>query len=170
MENKLEVHEMKVGMGVLYNLLEQYIKGPHTSMVSIDDIEVLNKALDYINQLEKENETLRVAINIQKDLADKYRAKLYQPCTMKSATSNDIKKVTKTQIDEILKHSSITAEKFGNKTTILKATLPNGFVIIESSSCVDPNNFDMSMGEQICMERLENKLWELEGYKLQDRC
>lgn len=171
MESKLEIHETKVGLGVLYNLLEQHIKGPHTSMVSIDDIEVLNKALDYINQLEKENETLRVAITIQKDLADKYKKQLYKPCEMRNAEdSKPSCTVTKEQIDNILKNSSIAAEKYGNKTTIVKATLPNGFVIIESSSCVDPNNFDMAIGEQICMERIENKIWELEGYKLQDRC
>lgn len=49
------------------------------------------------------------------------------------------------------------------------ATLPNGFVIVESSSCIDPTNFDMSVGEQICMEKLENKIWELEGYGLQSK-
>lgn len=49
------------------------------------------------------------------------------------------------------------------------ATLPNGFVIVESSSCVDPANFDMKVGEEICMDRLVNKIWELEGYKLQSK-
>ena len=57
--------------------------------------------------------------------------------------------------------------KMGEKTTVVMATLQNGFVIVESSSCVDPANFDMKMGESICMERIENKIWELLGFKLQ---
>lgn len=78
-------------------------------------------------------------------------------------------KITKTDIDFILANTLIKVEKYGDKTTILKATLPNGFVIVESSSCVDAENFDMAIGEQICMEKLENKIWELEGYKLQSQ-
>lgn len=78
-----------------------------------------------------------------------------------------INRVNKKDIDNILKDTLIKVEKYGDKTTVLKATLPNGFVIIESSSCVDPANFDMKMGEEICMDKLVNKIWELEGYKLQ---
>ena len=79
---------------------------------------------------------------------------------------NDL--VKKEDIDSILSQTLISVEKYGDKTTILKATLPNGFVVVESSSCVDPKNFNMSIGEQICMKKLEDKIWELEGYKLQN--
>lgn len=75
--------------------------------------------------------------------------------------------VTKEDVDSILANTFIKTEKFGDKTTIVKATLPNGFVIIADSSCVDPNNFDMSIGEQECMKKIEDKIWELEGYRLQ---
>lgn len=77
--------------------------------------------------------------------------------------------ITQENIDNILKDTQIKVEKYGDKTTVLMATLPNGFVIVESSSCVDPSNFDMKVGESICMERLTNKIWELEGYKLQSK-
>lgn len=76
-------------------------------------------------------------------------------------------KITKEVIDNILKDTLIKVEKYGDKTTILMATLPNGFVIIKSSSCVDPKNFDMAVGEQICMQQLEDEIWNLEGYRLQ---
>ncbi len=78
-------------------------------------------------------------------------------------------KITKEDIDLILANTFIKVEKYGDKTTVLMATLPNGFVIVESSSCVDPTNFDMKIGEQICMQKLEDKIWELEGYKLQSK-
>lgn len=76
-------------------------------------------------------------------------------------------KVTKQDIDQILAKTFVKVEKYGDKTTVLMATLPNDFVIVESSSCVDPANFDMSIGEQICMDKLVDKIWELEGYRLQ---
>lgn len=80
---------------------------------------------------------------------------------------NDKRSVTKEDVDNILANTFIKAERYGDKTTIVKATLPNGFVIIADSSCVDPNNFDMSIGEQECMKKIEDKIWELEGYRLQ---
>jgi hypothetical protein len=76
-------------------------------------------------------------------------------------------KITRKDIDLILSNTFISVEKYGDKTTVLKATLPNGYVIVESSSCVDPANFDMRIGEQICMDKLVDKIWALEGYKLQ---
>ena len=48
-------------------------------------------------------------------------------------------------------------------------TLKNGFVIVESSSCVSPENYDADIGKEICRERALNKIWELEGYKLQSK-
>lgn len=81
--------------------------------------------------------------------------------------SKNKRSVTKEDIDNILARTFIKTEKYGDKTTIVKATLPNGFVIIADSSCVDPNNFDMSIGEQECMKKIEDKIWELEGYRLQ---
>jgi hypothetical protein len=75
--------------------------------------------------------------------------------------------VTKEQIDSLILNSVIETETWGGKTTIVKCVLPNGFIIIESSSCVDPANYDEKMGYEICLNRIENKLWELEGYCLQ---
>ena len=81
--------------------------------------------------------------------------------------SENKRSVTKEDIDNILANTFIKAERYGDKTTIVKATLPNGFVIVADSSCVDHNNFDMSIGEQECMKKIEDKIWELEGYRLQ---
>lgn len=62
--------------------------------------------------------------------------------------------VTKRQIDELLEKSEIKVETVYGKVTVVSCKLPNGFVITESS------------GAEICMARIENKLWELEGYVL----
>jgi hypothetical protein len=71
-------------------------------------------------------------------------------------------------INEIMLMTRIQSQRQGEKTTIVTATLPNGFVIVEASSCVDPYNYDHAVGEDICMGRIVNKVWELEGYRLQD--
>ncbi|WP_288201542.1 Gp49 family protein [Ruminococcus bromii] len=74
--------------------------------------------------------------------------------------------VTKRQIDELLEESEIKVETVYDKVTIVTCKLPNGFVITESSGAVSPANYDKKIGTEICMERIENKLWELEGYAL----
>lgn len=77
--------------------------------------------------------------------------------------------VTKKQIDEIVKNSTFDARTFFDKCTVVAMRLPNGFVLVESSACVDPKNYDFNMGVSTCKERLIARVWELEGYKLQDR-
>lgn len=77
--------------------------------------------------------------------------------------------VTLDQINKILLGTKFEYQTIFGKTTIASAKLPNGFVIVESSSCVDPANYDEKIGRDICREKIINKLWELEGYMLQDR-
>lgn len=74
--------------------------------------------------------------------------------------------VTKPQIDELLEKSEIKVETVYGKVTIVSCKLPNGFVITESCGAVDTANYDEKIGTEICMARIENKLWELEGYAL----
>ncbi|WP_293969139.1 Gp49 family protein [uncultured Ruminococcus sp.] len=74
--------------------------------------------------------------------------------------------VTKQQIDELLAKSEIKVETVYDKVTVVNCKLPNGFVITEASGAVDPANYDEEIGKEICMNRIENKLWELEGYSL----
>lgn len=61
-------------------------------------------------------------------------------------------------------HEAVT---MGGKTTVVRAVLKNGFVIVESSSCVSAENYDEKLGEEICMKRIRNKVWELLGFLLQ---
>lgn len=57
--------------------------------------------------------------------------------------------------------------KIGKKTTVVLLTLQNGFEIVGLSSCVDPKNYDQVIGEKLARQRALEKVWELEGYKLQ---
>lgn len=60
-------------------------------------------------------------------------------------------------------------EEFHGKCTVVVAQLPNGFILTESSACVDPANYDVNIGIECCKKRIIDKIWLLEGYRLQCR-
>lgn len=76
--------------------------------------------------------------------------------------------ITAEYIDCIIDNSDIKAYTVFDKCTVVTCQLPNGFVIVESSACVSPENYDEEMGMSICMDKIINKVWELEGYRLQE--
>lgn len=75
--------------------------------------------------------------------------------------------VTKQQIEEIFDKSEKKIEKYWDKCTVMTVQLENGFTIVEHSACVDPKNYDEKIGIELCEKKIKDKLWELEGYKLQ---
>ena len=66
----------------------------------------------------------------------------------------------------ILKENYI---KVGLKTVIAILILENGFEIIGTSACVDPNNFDFEIGKKYAREKAIDQIWMLEGYLLQSK-
>lgn len=68
-------------------------------------------------------------------------------------------------VDEFISYSETTT--MGDRTTVVRCVLRNGFEIVESSSCVDPKNYSEKMGEEICMGKIKDKIWELLGFLLQ---
>lgn len=75
--------------------------------------------------------------------------------------------VTQEYIDEIIENSTFDVKTVFDKCTIVTCKLPNGFVIVESSACVSPENYDEEIGMEICLKKIKDKVWELEGYMLQ---
>lgn len=76
--------------------------------------------------------------------------------------------VTKRQIEDIMAHSEYEVfHKVFGKQCLVVAKLPNGFTVVGESACVDPSNYDEEIGEELAKQRIEERLWELEGYKLQ---
>jgi len=75
--------------------------------------------------------------------------------------------ITKEKIQAILDNCHFQTGRIGQKTTVVCAILPNGFEITESSACVDPANYNQEVGESVCKERIANRIWQLEGYRLQ---
>lgn len=76
-------------------------------------------------------------------------------------------RVTKDQIDELLNSADVEVKTVFDKCTVVIARLQNGFILVESSACVDPANYDPEQGKKLCLKHIEDRLWELEGYALQ---
>ena len=78
-------------------------------------------------------------------------------------------KTEKPSISEKMVDSFIArfyATTVGDKTTVVRAVLVNGFEIVESSSCVSPENYDEEIGKEICIDKIKDKVWELLGFLL----
>jgi hypothetical protein len=73
--------------------------------------------------------------------------------------------VSQEMVDNFIKE--VYVQTIGTKTTLVRVELSNGFEIVESSSCVDAANYNETMGKEICLERIKNKVWELLGFLLQ---
>ena len=63
--------------------------------------------------------------------------------------------------------NEITSSQLDEKTTLVKCKTLTGFTQYEVSSCVDPINFDMQIGTDICKKRIRNTLWQCLGFVLQ---
>lgn len=74
-------------------------------------------------------------------------------------------KIPKEHIDEIMEDSDyeVYDSAFGS-CTIVAMTLPNGYTLVESSGCIDPDEYDHDLGVELCKEALRRKVWQLEGY------
>lgn len=77
--------------------------------------------------------------------------------------------ITQAHIEKLLRESKVETKTMGQKTTFVMVTLPNGFILSETSSCVDPANYDETIGERAALGRITTRLWELEGYRLQHK-
>ena len=61
-----------------------------------------------------------------------------------------------------------TLVDFEKPTTYVTVRMLNGFTLRESATCIDPTNYDEEIGKQVCLKRLEDKVWLLLGYQLQE--
>jgi hypothetical protein len=77
--------------------------------------------------------------------------------------------VTKEHIHNLLQTAEREVFTSFGKVTIVVLKLKNGFTLVESSGCVDPKNYDEAYGAQICLDKMEDQLWKLEGYLLQNK-
>lgn len=77
-------------------------------------------------------------------------------------------RLTPEDIDAKIRDKTFTNLPSG-KCVICEITLQNGFTVRGESACVSPKNFDQEIGNKIAFENARNKIWQLEGYLLQEK-
>lgn len=71
------------------------------------------------------------------------------------------------QLKELIeKHQFL---KVGKKTTICLLTLRNGFEIVATSSCINPEDYDQEIGQRISYRKALERLSDIQWYFLQDQ-
>lgn len=62
-----------------------------------------------------------------------------------------------------------TLKPFNKSVTFVEVRMKNGFTIRETTTYVDPTNYNKEIGKDICLKRIEDKIWLLLGYALQEK-
>lgn len=71
-------------------------------------------------------------------------------------------------IDRKIADTSYTVLPSG-KVMVCEITLENGFTVRGEAATVSKENFNYSIGQDISFKDARDKIWELEGYLLQER-
>lgn len=79
-----------------------------------------------------------------------------------------INKITLEHIKSKIKSHTFTKLPSG-KVLICEITLENGFTVRGEAAVVDPANYVQVMGEEIAYKDAIDKIWQLEGYLLQQK-
>lgn len=78
------------------------------------------------------------------------------------------KSVDPDHVEDILSHSNVIVHNVFDKCTVVACKLPSGFVIVESSACVNPDDYDEETGVDICLNRILDRIYEMEAYRIQN--
>lgn len=89
----------------------------------------------------------------------------YLPLSINTRLNTDKPSISQEMVDDFIAHTEV--QTLGDKTTVVRAVLRNGFEIVESSSCVSKENYSVDLGTQICMKKIKDKVWFLLGFLLQ---
>lgn len=89
----------------------------------------------------------------------------YLPLSINTRLNTDKPSIGQEMVDDFIAH--IEVQTLGDKTTVVRAVLRNGFELVESSSCVSKENYSEELGAQICMNKIKDKVWFLLGFLLQ---
>ena len=89
----------------------------------------------------------------------------YLPLQVNSDLRTDAPSISQEMVDDFIRKVEVTT--MGDRTTVVRAVLRNGFVLVESSSCVSAENYDEQLGADICLSHIKDKVWMLLGFLLQ---
>ena len=73
--------------------------------------------------------------------------------------------ISQAMVDDFIMSKDVIT--IGNKTTVVHVVCRNGFEFVESSSCVSAENYNETLGAEICMTKIKDKIWSYLGFLLQ---
>lgn len=72
-----------------------------------------------------------------------------------------LKKIEEGELEALI----VDEEFFGRNTlTICALTLSSGFRVVGTSACMNPDDYDQAIGEDLARRKAFDQLWQLEGY------
>jgi len=77
-------------------------------------------------------------------------------------------RITPEAIDSVITGSTYTVLPSG-KCMICELTLKNGYTVTGEASVVSKENFNEEIGRKVSYEKARDKIWQLEGYILQEK-
>ena len=89
----------------------------------------------------------------------------YLPISVNENLKTDKPSISQQMVDDFI--SEVEVQTMGQKTTVVRAVLCNGFEIVEYSACVSAENYDEELGAKICLGKIKDKVWMLLGFLLQ---
>lgn len=91
--------------------------------------------------------------------------KAYLPINVNENLTGGGPSIGQKMVDDFIAETHVMT--LGEKTTVVRAVLRNGFEIVEASACVSKENYSEDMGRDICMGKIKDKVWMLLGFMLQ---
>lgn len=88
----------------------------------------------------------------------------YLPVIENPNLRTDKPSISQQMVDDFI--AEVHVQTMGDKTTVVRAVLRNGFEIVEASACVSKENYDEKLGAEICMKKIKDKVWMLLGFLL----
>lgn len=71
------------------------------------------------------------------------------------------------EVEYLINNAEYNTVSFYGRCTVVICKLPNDFIIVESSTCVNEEDYDEEIGVENCCRRIIDKVYELVGY---NRC
>ena len=91
--------------------------------------------------------------------------KAYLKMSVNEKLKTDKHSISPQMVDDFISQVHVTT--MGDKCTVVRAVLRNGFEIVEASACVSAENYDEKLGAEICLKKIKDKIWFLLGFLLQ---
>jgi hypothetical protein len=72
-------------------------------------------------------------------------------------------------LQKMIEEAETQEAVFWGKELVVSYRLKNGFTVSGRAACVDPANFNLEIGYKVAKANAIEKMWQLEGYLLQNR-